>query len=77
MTGKEFELASEHCDRIEELLSPQYLQKRKKEKDEYNKLKVTKHEEKLRNEMFLSPKEYPGLLAEFSLNPPRNPQNPP
>ena len=53
------------------------IRRQRKKKDEKSKLEVAKNEEKLKNEIFLSPAEYPGLLGEFSSNPPRLPHNPP
>ena len=54
-----------------------HMQRRKSRKDEKSKQELALYEEKLRQQDFFSPAVFPGLLAEFSQNPPRNPQNPP
>ena len=53
------------------------IQKKKSKKDEKSKAEVAQYEEKLKNEIFFCSKEFKGLLAKFSSNPPRNPENPP
>ena len=53
------------------------IQRRLSKSDEKSKSELAKFEEQLKSEIFLSLEQFPGLLAEFSQNPPRNPQNPP